>query len=307
MLARIFERFTVAPRFEHVARLTRWDEHVLFTVPVTLLGTGTALYHHATPRAAPLRVLLVLVANVCAVAFAFMVNDLEDAPDDARDAVRRTRNVIARGELSRRAGWSWAMAVGALGLALYALLGRIVLELGAATLALGLLYSWRAVRLKAWPMVDVLAHVLMLSAFLFFGGYAALGGTLQKAGLLALSVALISAYGQFYNQLRDYQTDRLAGLHNTASLLGQQGTRGVMWGSLAGGIACLGAALLSGKFPAVWAIAVALAAPLVWLRRSRDDMRGTPAIDATGKLQNGAMALVTSVLASWLAWALWIR
>ena len=291
----------------HVVRLTRWREHVLFTVPLTLLGAVAALHRHAAPSAAGGRVLEVLAANVCVVAFAFMLNDLEDAPDDARDPARRARNVAASGDLGRRAGWGWTMAVGVLALALYVPLGGVVTALGALTLALGFLYSWRAVRLKAWPVVDVLAHVLMLSALLFLASYVALGGTWREAWLLGLGVALISAYGQFYNQLRDYEADRLAGLRNTASLLGRRGTRWAMWAALAGGGVCLGAALVSGWIPPTLALAVGLGTPLVGLWRRREDMRGTPAVDATGRLQNGAMLLVTLALAGWTGWALWLR
>ena len=36
---------------------------------------------------------------------------------------------------------------------------------------LGFLYSWRAVRLKALPVIDVITHALMLSSLLFLAGY----------------------------------------------------------------------------------------------------------------------------------------
>jgi len=163
------------------------------------------------------------------------------------------------------------------------------------------------VRLKAWPLVDVLAHVLMLGALLFLAAYEALGGVATEAWLLALGVALLSAYGQCYNQLRDYDADRLAGLRNTASILGRRSTRWAMWGGLAGGIVCLGAALLSGWIPPSVAGAVVGTAPLVWLGRGRQDMRGTPAVDTTGRLQNSAMVAVTLALGGWVAWALWWR
>ncbi len=295
--------FRVGP----IVRLTRWNEHILFTVPVTLLGVVAALHRHRPPAAAFGRVWLVLLANLCAVAFAFMVNDLEDAPDDARVPSRRARNAVAGGRISRRAAWRWTAGVGVLALMLYVPLGTMGGVLGALTLALAFLYSWRAVRLKARPVVDVLAHVLMLSTLLFWAGYVALGGVWQDAWLLALGVALISAYGQLYNQLRDYEADRMAGLRNTASLLGRRGTRWAMWGALVGGSTCLGAALLSGWVPPTLAAAVGLAAPLAWFWRSNADMRGTPAVDATGRLQNGAMAAVTLALAGWTVWALCLR
>ncbi len=307
MQTQLRKHHALVAHLPHLVRLTRWEEHVLFTVPVTLLGAVVAIYRHALPADAPRLVALVLAANLCAVAFAFMVNDLEDAPDDAREPSRRVRNVVACGALARRPAWHGTTAMGILALGLYLPLGVTVSAVGAFILALGFLYSWRGVRLKAWPLVDVLAHVLMLSALLFLAGYVALGGALGEAWLLALGLALFSAYGQFYNQLRDYHADRLAGLRNTASLLGRDGARWAMWSSLAGGGVCMGAALLSGWLPPSLAAAVALTAPLAWLLRSHADMRGTPALDATGRLQNGAMIAVTLALVGWLAWALWGR
>ena len=292
---------------QHVVRLTRWREHILFTVPVTLLGTVAALYRHIELSKADGRALWALAANVCAVTFAFMLNDLEDAPDDAHDPARRARNVIASGDLQRRAGWVWTLAVGVLALALYVSLGAPAATLGALMLALSFLYSWRPVRLKAWPVVDVLAHVLMLSALLFLTAYTAQGGALWEARLLIWGVVLLSAYGQLYNQLRDYPADRLAGLRNTASLLGKRGTQWTMWAMLAGGLGCFGAALITGWIPPTLAVMVGAVLPLIWLRRSRADMRGTPAIDATGRLQNGAAFAVTLALTGWTCWALWLR
>ena len=292
---------------QRVVRLTRWSEHVLFTVPVTLLGAVAALHRHTAPSGAGERALLVLVANALAVTFAFMLNDLEDAPDDARDPARRARNIVASGHLGRHAALGWTLAVGALSWAVYERLGAPPTVLGTLILALSFLYSWRAVRLKAWPVVDVLSHVLMLSALLFLAGYTALGGKWEEARLPALGVALISAYGQLYNQLRDYFADRRAGLRNTAALLGQRGTRWAMWGALTAGIACLGAALISGELPLALTWLIGATAPLAWLGRSHADMRGTPAVDATGRLQTGAMLSATLALGIWALWALWLR
>ena len=70
---------------------------------------------------------------------------------------------------------------------------------------------------------------------------------------------------------------------------------------------CLGVALLTGWIPTALAAAVGLALPLMWLWRSSVDMRGTPAVDATGRLQSGAMLTATLALAAWTFWALWWR
>jgi 4-hydroxybenzoate polyprenyltransferase len=148
-------------------KLSRWKEHLVFTLAATLAGANLALrddhpdYH----------LLIVLIANSLAVTFVFMVNDIEDAPDDAFDAARGTRNAVTSGEISPRLGWWIAWFTAGLALITFASIHIRVLAVGALTVGLGWLYSWRGVRLKAWPLVDVVSHLLMLSVLLFLARY----------------------------------------------------------------------------------------------------------------------------------------
>ena len=279
-------------------RLTRWQEHVLFTVPATLLGVVLAAAGENVPALSG-RVLAVLAANLLAVTVAFMVNDIEDAADDARDPVRGARNAVTCGEIDPRDGLLVSGAAALLALLLYSVAGRAALGVGALTLALSGLYSWRGVRLKALPLVDVLAHVLMLSVLLFLAGYVAHGSDPARVWAAAAGVGLISAYGQLYNQVRDYDQDSAAGLHNTAHILGWHRTRIMMGLSLAGAAVCLGASVAGGLWPPWLAVIPLGALPLLWGRRSATDMRGTVAIDASGRLQLGAMLIANGVVLAW--------
>lgn len=172
--------------------------------------------------------------------------------------------------------------------------------MGVLTLLLGWLYSWRRVRLKAWPVVDVVSHALMLSALLVLAGYYACAPGLGRAGWVALGAGLISAYGQLYNQMRDYDTDRAAGLRNTAALLGRRAARGVMFGCLGLAAVVLGATMVAGLWPA-WVIGLSAAvSPLLLIRRSSTDMRGDAALDLSGQVQLRFMLLATAVLIAWL-------
>ncbi|MBI5957294.1 MAG: hypothetical protein HY866_01070 [Chloroflexi bacterium] len=85
------------------------------------------------------------------------------------------------------------------------------------------------VRLKTLPVVDVISHLLMLSSLLFLAGYYAYNAEPGPAWWAAAGVGLISAYGQLYNQLRDFDLDRAAGLFNTSCFLGRQNTQRVMY------------------------------------------------------------------------------
>jgi 4-hydroxybenzoate polyprenyltransferase len=285
-------------RLAGAARLTRAREHLLFTVTLTLMGTNLAVA--GQPARLDARLVAVLGANVLAVTFAFMINDIEDADDDAADPARAARNAIARGDLSRRAGWLVALATGALALGLYALTPPRACGTGALTLLLALLYSWRPVRLKAVPALDVIAHVLMLSALLFLAGFFVYDASPGSVWWAAVGVALVSAYGQLYNQLRDFEPDRAAGLHNSAALLGRAWTQRLMYLALALAAGCLAVTVVRGLWPLWLALVPAVLAPVVVGRRSGTDMRGTAAVDASGRYQGGFMLVAALTMAAWL-------
>jgi len=141
---------------------------------------------------------------------------------------------------------------------------------------------------------------LMLSVLLFLAGYFAYARSPGNVWWVAVSVGLVSAYGQLYNQLRDYEADRAAGLRNTASLLGRQATRRLMVACLGGAALSLAATVVIGLWP-LWLVPVAVAlSPLVLVFHPGTDMRGTQAVDASGRLQPGAMALANVIVMLWL-------
>lgn len=290
---------TTGSKVRGVIRLTRWKEYVTFVIPVTLFGSLLAL--HNTGRTADWRALAAILANILVVAYAFMINDIEDAPDDAREAARAARNPITSGELTPRQGWIATLLVGALTLGVYATLGAWSFVIGAITLLLSHFYSWKPVRLKAWPVTDVLSHSLMLSGLLFLVGYFAYGSQPGPVWLVALSMTLVSSYGQLYNQIRDYDMDLAAGLRNTAIMVGQRATQLLMYGAILSAAALLLLALTLGIMP-IWVIAVPfLALPLLYFIRPQTDMRGTAAVDFSGNMQSQFIFLANITVLVWLA------
>ncbi|HLA44719.1 MAG TPA: UbiA family prenyltransferase, partial [Aggregatilineales bacterium] len=194
-----------------ILKLSRWQESIPFVIPLTLLG-GLMAYRFADVRLDE-RLLYVLLANILAVIYAFMINDIEDAEDDQKgDPERAKRNVIASGELSKGDGWMASVGAALLALILYTLSGAYALYAGFIILDLGHLYSWKPIRLKALPVLDIVSHVLMLSALLLLAAYFVYDTAPGEVWLLVVSMTLISAYGQLYNQLRDFEADRAAGL-----------------------------------------------------------------------------------------------
>ena len=196
-------------------RLTRYREYLSFVVVSTSLGAIAAYGQFSWQLG------VVLLANELAVAFAFMINDVEDAADDALDAAKAKRNPVSAGMISYRAAYVASFIVAALSAALYALLGTGTFVIGTACLLIAFLYSWRTVRLKAIPFVDLISHALMLAGLQFAAAYFTFSSTLGPRffWLFLMSIG-ISAYGELFNELRDLEGDKRAGVTHTASVLG---------------------------------------------------------------------------------------
>jgi 4-hydroxybenzoate polyprenyltransferase len=194
--------------------LTRYQQNWLFALVLTVLGVVTA---GAPCNAAAV---LALIANWCAIAFAFMVNNIADAADDRGTAEKCRANPVSMHTLSPGAAGCAAGIVAAISLALFALLSARATLAGLGCILLGVVYSWRRVRLKSIPCLDVFSHALMLGVLPYWAAVWACAPQARPAGWLALLIGITSAYGQIYNQVRDLDDDRRAGLRTSAMLLG---------------------------------------------------------------------------------------
>jgi 4-hydroxybenzoate polyprenyltransferase len=282
-------------KFRGLVRLTRWKEYISFVVPLTLFG---ALLSGQKPT---FLILVTMLANMLVVAYAFMINDIEDAPDDAREAHRAARNPVACGELSIAEGWIASLLVAVVAMLCFAAVNMPTLIVGTITLALSHFYSWKPVRLKAYPVTDVLSHSLMLSGLLFLAGYFTYGQNPGPVWFVAISLTLVSVYGQLYNQIRDYDMDKAAKLHNTAIMVGKQNTTYLMYAALAAAGALQIYALIIGVLP-IWLPLVVLAClPFFYFFRPKTDMRGGQAADITGNMQWQVMLVFNVVSLVWLA------
>ena len=208
--------------------------------------------------------------------------------------------------ISPRLGWLASVSVGILALFLFARVNRSTFWIGASTVALAFLYSWRGVRLKALPVVDVVSHLLMLSSLLFLAGYYAYDDRPGAVLWAVTGVGFFSAYGQLYNQLRDYDMDRTAGLRNTALFLGQHYTQRAMYTCLVAALACLGISVLAGLWPVWLGLIPLLLGPLLFIMPSSADMRGTEAIDLSGRAQPGALLIANMIALAWFVALLWV-
>ncbi len=291
---------TVIDQLVGLIQLTRWREHVVFVVPLTILGALLAVERSNGTQDLSWHLLAAIIGNVLAVAYAFMINDIEDAPDDARDPDRAMKNPISSGRIHIRVGYNACRVIAVATLIAYAFGGLNVFLIGAATLLLSHLYSWRPVRLKAYPVTDIVSHSLMLSGLLLLAGYFAYDTQPGIVWFVAAGATLFSVYGQLYNQIRDYDTDKAAGLHNTAIILGEANARRASYLSIGLALACLLAAIVQGAFPLWLGLVLLVSVALSMLFNTDTDMRGTKSVDASAKMQMRGLVVANLTVMVWL-------
>ena len=283
-------------RVDGTIRLSRYREFLWFVVVTSLLGAGAAAGVFG------IRLLTVLVANELAVAFMFMINDVEDAPDDALTPHKAIRNPIAAGSLSLRSGW-WASALVAL-LAgfLFLLLGISSALCGWIALLLGYIYSWRKIRLKNLPILDMISHSMMLGGLQFLVGFLAFHPGIYWWWIYPfIMVVSISLYGELFNELRDLHGDRQAGLRHSAAIFGYQPAKILMFTFLSIGILCTVITLLVVRMLPWWVIGLTVALlvilvipPLLRVRRLKRN-----AIDVQAPFQKPFEIAFSIALAAW--------
>ncbi len=286
---------TIARRATLAWRLTRLDEFVGFVLVTTFFGFNVAgAYQFSVPLVAT------LLGNLLAVAFAFMINDVEDADDDARDAKKVLRNPISAGDVSSRTAYIACFLVALGAAAFYAIAGWRPFVFGALCLFLGLLYSWRAVRLKAIPGADLVSHVLLLAALQFLCAYFTFQASGWRWVLPCAFVVAISLYGQLFNQLRDRECDSQAGYVNTVGLAGERFAHILVYGVLVAALALLVTCVALDIVPVrVMAVAFVLA-PFVLVRQLRQSGLRKFNGDVTGPFQEPAVIIgVVTMLAWW--------
>jgi len=210
----------VNPTLKGIIKLTRFDEYVWFVIVTTLLGAA------AGGGTFGWQLIVALLANWLAVAFAFMINDVEDADDDALNPAKINRNPISCKMISPRVGYIASYVTAILSAAFYWLLGPIPFVIGVISLIVGFLYSWRRVRIKSMPFIDLIIHCMMLAGFQFLPAYFAYTSVINSNFWWPfLAITSISMYGELFNELRDLEGDLQAGVKHTASVLGERNSK----------------------------------------------------------------------------------
>jgi len=197
---------------------------IISTFPNTLVITLVAIA--ITDGYFGLRAITIFLANWLFLISIYAINDVEDADDDAQEPSKAKRNPISNGSLTKSEGYLYTLATGVISLLLYGLISFYVGNIQISILAsfgliIGYLYSWKAVRLKSIPFLDILSHGFMLSVAQFLVTYFTFTNNLTEIGItFSIALFLISIHGDLENENRDFDVDRKTKIKNTVQLIG---------------------------------------------------------------------------------------
>lgn len=159
---------------------------------------------------------IILLLNI----FCFAINDIEDAEDDAKDPAKVNRNPISAKIISRGVAQIFTWSVAILSLFLLSKFGLFSLVTGAFIVITGFLYSFKPVRLKSVPFLDLISHGLFLGGLQSLVIITANNNPVSSIGIvIAFVIFLSSVLGDINNEIRDYKVDRETGIRNTASVI----------------------------------------------------------------------------------------
>jgi 4-hydroxybenzoate polyprenyltransferase len=206
-------------RIRGLIRLTRFRDFLAFVTITTLMGAIAA------EASLSWRLVIILIANQLAVGFAFMINDVEDAEDDAMNPSKVHRNPVSSKDVSHRSGYVYSFIVAGMAVICYAFLGWVPFIFGVISVLVGFFYSWKPVRFKNIFIIDLLTHCFMLAGLQYLPAFYSFQSQMTIKGLFPLLfVILFSLYGELFNELRDLEHDLKAGLRHTAAILGYKVT-----------------------------------------------------------------------------------
>jgi 4-hydroxybenzoate polyprenyltransferase len=188
-----------------------------FFIPLMLLGIVGGV------KELSLNIIFGIIVNAAILFYIFAINDLEDAEDDAKDPKKAKRNPVSSGFITDNEAL-WILRVLALIAIVFSILsaGFWISVLALSGLLVGHLYSWKRIRLKSVPILDVASHLYMLAVvevlyFMFLPE-----SVLTTASwFIVFGAGLFSGGGALYNQVRDFEVDQKTKIKNTTALIGK--------------------------------------------------------------------------------------
>ena len=193
-------------------RVNEWFGKVAI-ITILALSFGTKSY-------SPTIIFALYLINIFNNAFSFGINDIEDANDDALDPAKVNRNPLSANIINKNEAIIVVFLTAVFCLAISSIFNLYTTILCLASLTIGFLYSYKPVRLKSKPFLDLISHGFFLGFAQFLVPAVALDIPMTPAFLfVALMIFANSLFGDLYNEIRDYKVDRATNIRNTASII----------------------------------------------------------------------------------------
>ena len=199
-----------------LARLTRIRAYLL-----TLFSIIALIFLISPQNLFSTKTVIVFFANLFLTAFVYAFNDVEDAADDYNILEKRKRNSVANGDLSGTQGYVISFLLLLIGLSLLVIISPLVFFFGLVLALVGFFYSWKPVRFKSIPFIDLISHVICLGGLQFFITYL----TFRSFDLFVIPFLMIilpfSLMVEILYELRDFNVDKNTNIRNTIQRLGK--------------------------------------------------------------------------------------
>ena len=240
--------------FMHIRVLTRLTRIRAYLL--TLFSIVALIFLISPQSLFTFRTVVVFFANLFMTAFIYAFNDVEDAADDYINLEKRKRNPIANGELSRTQGYLISFLLLSIGSFLLSFISPSVFFVGLILAFVGFFYSWKPVRLKSVPFVDLISHVICLGALQFFIAYLAF----RPFDLFVIPFLMMilppSLMVEILYELRDFSVDREANITNTIQRFGKLNVKNLLITS--GIITAIGFTIIFFTIPVEYRIVILL-------------------------------------------------
>ena len=167
------------------------------------------------------KTIIVFLANLFLTFFTYTINDVEDSDDDYNDKKKKERNPISNGDLSKKHGYLISFLLFFAGLSLFLLLGYLVFLFGLLFGLIAFFYSWKPVRLKSIPVLDIISHVICLGILQFSTTYLTFRPLDFRMLPFLLIIAPFSIAAEISHELADFEIDRKTKIKNTVQKFGK--------------------------------------------------------------------------------------
>jgi 4-hydroxybenzoate polyprenyltransferase len=203
-----------------LTRIKTFLPKLIFIPPLIFLISPQNLFSY--------KIIIVFLINVFLTASVYAINDVEDAEDDYHDLKKRKRNPISNGDLTKKQGRLIAFLLLFIGLSLLLTISYLVFLVGSALISVGIIYSWKPIRLKSKPIIDLISHAIACGGLQFSIAYLAFRSFDPLFISFLMVVIPISFASDISQQFRDFEVDRKTKINNTLQKFGESGPKKLM-------------------------------------------------------------------------------